>query len=582
MTYDLKIAGATVYDGTGAAPYRADIAVKDGRIAEIGRIAATAERVIDADGAIATPGFVDIHTHYDGQALWDEAVSPSSRHGVTTVVTGNCGVGFAPLRPGDQERLIALMEGVEEIPGTALAEGLDWRWESFADYLDALAATPHAIDVAAQLAHDPLRLYVMGERGAAGEAATEDDVADMRSLAAAALGAGALGISTGRTDVHKTRSGTDTPARGSDRAELVGLASALSDAGRGVFQVVSDFRMEEGEDAFGPEFALIDAMAEAAGRPVSISLNQRDMAPKQWRRVLERVEAANARGLDMKVQVAARGIGVFFGLETTLNPLMAFESYRAVMDKPLDARVAILKEPDFKRRLLGEERRRLSGADSAVPPLADMVLDRLDFFSLRMFRLGDPPDYEPPMEESLYYEAKNRGVSVVEAIYDVMLEEEGRQLVYFPIYNYSRFDLEDLKAMMVHPNALFGLSDGGAHVGTVCDASFPSFLLAHWGRDRRRGERLPVEWLVRKQTRDNALHMGLDDRGMLKPGLRADINVIDFEALALERPHIVRDLPAGGKRLMQGARGFLATLVAGEPILRNDEPTGARPGRLIR
>ncbi|GEQ98026.1 hypothetical protein JCM17844_16630 [Iodidimonas gelatinilytica] len=427
-----------------------------------------------------------------------------------------------------------------------------------------------------------MRLYVMGDRGALGEPATEQDIAQMRALACDALRAGALGVTTGRSDVHKTTKGTDTPARDSGLAELLGLAGALKDAGRGVLQVVSDFKLDKGEEAFGPEFDLVDAMADAAGRPVSLSLNQRDMAPKQWQWILERVEAANARGVDMKVQVAARGIGVFFGLETTLNPLMSFESYRRIMDKPLAERVAILRQPEMKAKLLSEPREHLSGADRAVPPLADMVLDRLDFFSLRMFRLGDPPDYEPPMERSLYYEARERGVGVMEAIYDIMLEEDGQQLVYFPIYNYSRFDFSDLHSMMTHPHALFGLSDGGAHVGTVCDASFPTFLLTHWGRDRSRGPGLALEWLIRKQTHENARHMGLMDRGLIKPGLRADLNVIDHQALALERPHMVRDLPMGGKRLYQGARGYLATLVAGEPILLNDQLTDARPGRLIR
>lgn len=581
MTHDLLISGGTIIDGSGGAPFTGDIAIRDGLIVEIGAIGAPAARRIDAQGALVTPGFVDIHTHYDGQVCWDQTVAPSSLHGVTTVVTGNCGVGFAPLRPGDQDRLIELMEGVEEIPGVALSEGLGWNWESFSDYLDAVAAIPHSIDIATQVTHDPLRLYVMGARGAAGAVASEDDIRRMRALAAEALRAGAVGHSTGRTDVHKTTRGADTPARMSGLPELLGLAGALKDAGRGVLQVVSDFRLAEGDEAFDPEFDLVDRMSEAAGRPLSLSLNQRDMAPKQWLRILERVEAANARGLDMKVQVAARGIGVFFGLETTLNPLMRYQSYRAVMDLPLAERIRALKDPDLKARILSESPQSLSGRESAVPPLADMVLDRLDFFSLRMFRLGDPPDYEPPMEKSLYYEAKARGLPVMEAIYDIMLEQDGHQLLYFPIYNYARFDFSDLERMMRHPDALFGLSDGGAHVGTVCDASFPTFLLTHWGRDRTRGPRFDLAWLVKKQCRDNALHMGFTDRGLLAPGMKADINVIDHQRLALEPPRMVHDLPAGGKRLFQGARGYLATLVAGEPILLDDRLTDARPGRLI-
>ncbi len=582
MTFDLKIIGGLLYDGTGHKPYRADIAIKDGVIADIGHVTGTARREIDADGAMVTPGFIDIHTHYDGQVCWDEAVAPSSCHGVTTAVMGNCGVGFAPLRPGEQDMLIALMEGVEEIPGVALSEGVPWTWESFGEYMDSVAAIPHSIDLATQVTHDPLRLYVMGERGAAGEAATEDDIRHMQALAAEALRAGAVGISTGRTNVHKMTDGTDTPSRHSTLPELLGLAATLKAEGRGVMQLVSDFRLDEGDDAFEPEFALVDAMAKASGRPLSLTLNQRDMAPKQWRAILGRVEKANERGLDMKVQVAARGIGVFFGLETTLNPLMSYESYRAIMHLPLPERVRLLRDPVLKKKILSEPRRNLSGGGSSVPPLADMVLDRLDFFSLRMFTLGDPLDYEPPMEQSLYYVARQRGVSVLEAIYDTMLEPDGSQLIYFPIYNYSRFDFEDLKIMMTHPHALFGLSDGGAHVGTVCDAGFPTFLLTHWGRDRTRGPGLPLPWLVRKQTADNARHMGFDDRGILSVGKRADINVIDHERLALEQPHIRHDLPAGGKRLYQGAKGYLATLVAGEPIVLDDTLTHARPGRLIR
>lgn len=579
---DMILRGGAIYDGTGGPPFVADIGIREGRIVEIGRIAARGHAEIDADGAMVTPGFVDIHTHYDGQACWDPLLTPSSLHGVTTVVTGNCGVGFAPLRPGEQDRLIALMEGVEEIPGVALSEGVPWTWESFADYLGSLEAMPRAVDIATQLPHDPLRLYVMGDRAEAGEPATDDDIAAMRALVRDAMDTGAFGLSTGRTDIHKTTAGRDTPARDARRDELLGLARGLSDAGRGVLQVVSDFRLEEGEDAFDPEFDLIDAMAEACGRPVSLSLNQRDMAPRQWRRILERVEAAVAGGLDMHVQAAARGIGVFFGLETTLNPLMAYPAYREIMDRPLDSRVAALRDPAFKTRLFAEPPEKLSGPGSTVPPLADAVLERLDFFSLRMFRLGDPPDYEPPMEQSLYYEARARGIPVIEAIYDVMLEEDGRQLVYFPIYNYSGFDLEDLRRMMTHPQALFGLSDGGAHVGTVCDASFPTFLLTHWARDRTRGERLPAAWLIEGQTRRNARHMGLDDRGVLAPGMKADINVIDFDALHLAPPQMTRDLPAGGKRLMQAAHGYIATLVSGRPILEGGAPTGAMPGRLLR
>ncbi len=581
MSHDIIITGGLIHDGSGAEPRRADIGITNGRIAEIGRIAPNGARVIDASGALVTPGFIDIHTHYDGQACWDGELGPSSRHGVTTVVTGNCGVGFAPLRPGSAQQLIELMEGVEEIPGVALAEGVPFDWESFAEYLTALEGVPRAIDVATQIAHDPLRLYVMGERGAAGEEASADELDAMRALVGEAIRAGAFGVSTGRTDVHKTARGADTPARDASARELEALALGASDGG-GLIQVVSDFRLAEGPEAFDPEFDLVDRMAEVSGRPLSLSLNQRDLAPDQWKRILERVEQANARGLSMRVQVGARGIGVFFGLETTLNPLMSLAAYREIMDRPLDERVRILRGASFRERLLAEEPQRLSGPGSPVPPLADIIIERLDFFATRFFRLGDPPDYEPPMEASLHMEARRRGVSVMEAILDAMLEEDGHQLIYFPIYNYARFDLEDLRTMLTHPSALPALSDGGAHVGTVCDASFPTFMLSHWGRDRRRGPRMPLEWLIMKQTRDNARYMGLDDRGEIAVGRIADINVIDFDRLRLKPPRMRRDLPAGGRRLYQEAEGYLATLKAGVPILLDDEPTGETPGRLLR
>ncbi len=581
MGYDLIIRGGMIYDGTGGAPYVADVAVKDGLIAEIGRVRSEGAAVIDAQGAIVTPGFVDIHTHYDGQACWDPELGPSSRHGVTTVVAGNCGVGFAPLRPGEQDKLIELMEGVEEIPGVALAEGVPFTWESFADYLAVLEGQPRIIDIATQIAHDPVRLYVMGERGAAGERAREDERDQMRALVAEAIAAGAFGVSTGRTDVHKTAGGADTPARDADARELEALAEGARDGG-GLIQVVSDFRLADGPEAFDPEFDLVDRMAEVSGRPVSLSLNQRDLAPDQWKRILARVEQANVRGAVMRVQVAARAIGVFFGLETTLNPLMALASYRAIMDRPLAERVRMLRDPAFRARLLAEQPERLSGPGSPVPPLADIIIERLDFFAARFFRLGDPPDYEPPMEASLAVEAKRRGIGVMEAILDAMLEEDGHQLIYFPIYNYARFDLEDLRAMLTHPHALPALSDGGAHVGTVCDASFPTFMLAHWGRDRRRGPKLPLEWLVMKQTRENARFMGLADRGEIAEGRLADINVIDFDRLALKPPRMRHDLPAGGRRLYQEAAGYIATIKSGVPIIRDDQPTGATPGQLLR
>lgn len=582
MPYDLKITGGTLVDGTGQPRFDGDIGIKDGVIVAVGEAEGPADQQIDASGAIVTPGFVDIHTHFDGQVSWDAGLTPSSGHGVTTCVMGNCGVGFAPVRDGEQDKLIELMEGVEEIPGGALTEGMSWDWQSYPEYLSAIDRRAHAIDFASQVAHDPLRFYVMGGRAVAGEPATDDDIRRMRALAAEALRAGAVGISTGRTDTHRTAAGDETPARYSTEAELRGLAAAVRDAGRGVVQVVDDFWINRDPDRFDAEFDLVDVMAEACGGRLSLSLMQRDMASKQWRQILGRVERANERGLDMWVQVAARGIGVFFGLETTLNPLLAFKSYREIHDLPLARRLEIMRDPDFKRRVLSEPQEKLSGQGTGISPLADLVMERLEFFSLRMFRLGENPDYEPPMEASLYYEAKKRDVSLMAAIYDIMLEEDGRQLVYFPLYNYTRFDLDDLQEMIQHPAALFGLSDAGAHVGTVCDASFPTFMLTHWVRDRSRGDRLGLEWVVEGLTRRNAAHMGMTDRGTLSVGQKADVNVIDLDRLRLSRPHMVADLPAGGRRLMQQAEGYIATVVSGQPIVVNDRPTGATPGRLVR
>lgn len=581
MTWDLVVRGGTVVDGTGGEPFEADVAVAGGRIAAVGKVNGEARRTIDARGALVTPGFVDIHTHYDGQVSWDPDLMPSSIHGVTTAVMGSCGVGFAPVRPSDRDRLIALMEGVEDIPGTALAEGIQWRWESFAEYLDALDAMPRTIDVAAQVTHDPLRVWVMGERAVAEEPATPADIAAMRALLAEALAAGAIGFSTGRTDNHRSNTGAHTPAAEARVDELRGLAEELGAAGHGVLQAVSDFDMLEGPQGFEGEFDLLEAMADASRRPMSLSLMQRDQEPDQWRRILARVDAANARGLTMRVQVAPRAIGVLLGLDATFHPFMGFPSYRAIAHLPLAERVAAMRDPAFRARLLSERHERLAGDGSAIPPLADLLLARLDQLAMRMFVLGEEPDYEPPFAASIGARARMAGVPVLAAMLDALLEEDGRALVYFPLHNYTGGTLDVVGQMLAHPAALPGLSDGGAHVGTICDASFPSYLLQHWGRDRPQG-RLPIARLVQMQTADTARFVGLTDRGRVAPGLRADLNVIDLAALRLRPPRLIRDLPAGGKRLMQRAEGYRATLVAGRVVAEGGELTGERPGRLVR
>ena len=580
MGLDLKITGGRIVDGSGGEPYSGDIGIRDGRIADIGRCG-PALRTIDADGAIVTPGFIDLHTHYDGQISWDDELKPSVGFGVTTAVLGNCGVGFAPVREQDRDRLVRLMEGVEDIPGTALHEGITWQWESFPEYLDHIDSRPHTIDFAAMAVHDPIRVYVMGERAAANEVATPDDIRAMRDLLSQALDAGAAGFSTGRTDVHRTADGDWTPSSEATREELVGIASALKGRPRGVLQAVNDFNLERDGDQFDEEFAILEAFARAAGRPCSLSLMQRDFAPDQWRRILTETERLNADGVDFRVQVAPRAIGVFAGLDCTFHPLLAQPSYLAIRDKSLAERVAIMRDPAFRERCLAEAPVTLSGAGSSVPPIVDRIISEIDTIGFKLFRLGEDPDYEQPAERSLAAEAARDGVPIMDKLYDVCLELDGRQLIYFPIYNYTEFTYDNVHTMLTHPNALPGLSDGGAHVGTICDASFPAYLISHWTRDRQK-DRIPLKRAVQMLSADGADYLGLEDRGRVRVGQRADLNVIDYEGLSLSAPRMVADLPAGGQRLLQDARGFLATLVAGLPVVEGDRLTAERPGRLVR
>jgi N-acyl-D-aspartate/D-glutamate deacylase len=579
--FDLKITGGTIVDGTGRPAFAGDVAVRDGRIVAIGSCPGPARRTIDAAGAHVLPGFVDIHTHYDGQVSWDEELAPTSLHGVTTCVMGSCGVGFAPVRPGREATLVELMEGVEDIPGAALAEGIPWGWESFADYMNVVDAMPHAIDFLLQVPHDPLRMYVMGDRAVAEQVATDDDIAAMRTLLRAALEAGAAGFTTGRSDNHRTARGAATPASEVDARELVGLGAAFAGLGHGVLQAVSDFDMMRGPERFDREFDLLEQMVAASGgRPLSISTMQRDHAPNQWRQILARADQAVAAGLDVRCQVGARGIGVLLGLEATFHPFMAFPSYKAIADLSLEERVAKLRNPELRARILAETSDKVAGDGTPIPPLADFFLANLAMVAMRLYPMTERPDYEPRIDRSLAAEAARAGVPILDRIYDALLADDGKALLYFPVYNYTGMNLDVVREMLTHPRALVGLGDGGAHVGTVCDASMPTFLLTHWARDRARG--IPLERVVQMQAHDTARFIGLTDRGTIEVGMRADLNVVDLAHLALLRPVMQRDLPAGGRRLVQRAEGYRATLVAGEVIVEGGAFTGARPGRLVR
>jgi len=560
---DLIIRGGTLIDGTGDPARPADVGISGGRIAEIGSDLGAARRELDACGLLVTPGWVDVHTHYDGQATWDSLLSPSCWHGVTTVVMGNCGVGFAPVRPGSHEYLIKLMEGVEDIPGTALAEGIDWSWESFPEYLDALERRPHSIDIGAQVPHGALRFYVMGERGADHtQVPTAAEIDQMGELVREAVLAGALGFTTSRTKNHRTSDGRFTPSLTATPEELVGISQRFGEAGQGVFEIVSDF--VDGRD----EWSLLQKMVEVSGRPMSISLAQADQAPERWRDSLRLLDSLNAAGLPMKAQVATRAIGILLGLEATMNPFSSHPSYRTIADLPFAERVARMRDPELRRKILSEK---------VAPGLANLVAEYE-----KLFVLGDPPDYEPAPSSSIGAEARRRGLPPQEHVYDLLLQQEGRALLYRPFLNYSDGNLDSTRAMLQHAHTVPGLGDAGAHCGLICDGSFPTYLLSHWGRDRSRGDKLPVEWLVKRQTADTADLVGLRDRGRIAPGLRADINLIEFEALGIRHPEIVYDLPAGGKRLIQKATGYRATVQNGELTFEDGEETGALPGRLIR
>ncbi len=568
--HDLVIRNGLVYDGLGGKPYEADVAIDGGVISAVGAVSDAGREEIDAAGQIVTPGFVDPHTHYDGQVTWDPYLQPSTFHGVTTAVMGNCGVGFAPCAPDRHHWLIGLMEGVEDIPGTALFEGIKWNWESFPEYMDAVEASPLAIDVGLQLPHGALRAYVMGERGARLEPATREDTDKMATLVEDALNAGALGVTTSRTEKHRDKDGEHTPTYKAEEMELTGIAEAMKRAGngegKGVFQLIADFRDIDWE------FDLLRKVVEVSGRPLSLTIEQDDRHPDIWHQVLDKIAEANKDGLPMRGQVPPRATGVVMGLTASINPFLLYSTFHEIMPRTLDAQVAALKDPDFRARLLAENVEYKEGEIST----------QLFSWFHKMFRLGSPPDYEPAPEDSVAAHAEREGRDPREVLLDWMAEDDGKALIYFPLMNYLPGDLSFVEQMLKHPNTAFGLSDGGAHVGIICDSSFPTTLLTHWGRDRTRGEKLPLEWIISGQTKRTAELVGLYDRGVLAPGMKADVNVIDFDNLTMNRPEIVYDLPAGGKRFVQKTRGYTATIVSGVVAFREGEPTGALGGKLIR
>ncbi len=569
---DLIIRNGQLVDGTGSPSRSADVAVTDGHISDIGDLGgASARRVIDADGRLVTPGWVDIHTHYDGQATWDEVLAPTAWHGVTTTVMGNCGVGFAPAAPDRREWLIGLMEGVEDIPGTALAEGIDWSWETFPEYLDALDRRRWTMDVGTQIAHGAVRAYVMGERGARNEPASAEDIRAMTEIVRAAIVAGALGFSTSRTIAHTAIDGEPVPGTFAAEDELFGIGAALGELGTGVFELAP--QGAAGEDIVGPtrEVDWMRRLSVAIGRPVTFALIQVDAAPDLWRELMDASLRAVDEGADIWPQVAGRATGLLSGHHTTYSLFDAFPAYQQVKQRGLSDQefAAALHDPEVRSAILGWE------PDEVTATSLAGAYDRT-------FLLGDPPDYEPGPGRSLAGLAAASGRHPLEVAYDAMLADDGTGLLYVPILNYAEGSLEPVREMFLHPRAAVGLADGGAHCGVICDASMPTFMLTHWVRDRTRGERLPLEWVVRKQTRDTARLYGLGDRGTVEVGMLGDLNVIDLDELALEPPQVVRDLPAGGSRLLQRARGYVATVKAGEVTFDHGEDTGARPGRLIR
>ena len=574
--HDLVIRNGTVVDGTGADRRLADIAIDGEVIVAVeapGSDLGAGVREIDASGLIVTPGWVDIHTHYDGQVTWDADIAPSSINGVTSILLGNCGVGFAPVRPDHHQFLIELLEGVEDIPGAALSEGMTWGWESFPEYLDLLDTLRWTVDVGTQVPHAALRTYVMGDRGADVEAvATPDEIQRMSQLCEDAIRAGALGFTTSRTYVHRTSRGQQIGTLRASTDELLGIAAALQRADAGVIQLISDAYQSTDDQLVAHEIELLGRIATEIGRPLSFTVQQNDDAPDRFRELLAAIDGWNASGADVKAQVGVRPIGVLIGLQATANPFMFCPSYQTLRSLDHDELIARLRDPEIRRRLLDEH--------SASSPAGFVGILHSGYD--RMYPLSDPPDYEPAPVDSVAGRAAAAGASPDEFLYDLLLADDGSRLLYIPLMNYAHGDLDDVREMLTSPNSMFGLSDAGAHCNSICDGSFPTTAITHWARDRTRGERLPLEYVVHQQTQRTARHVGWTDRGVIAPGMLADLNVIDFDRLTLHPPELIADLPAGGTRLMQAAEGYVATIKRGEVIAEDGKLTGARPGRLQR
>ncbi len=574
--HDLVIRGGTIVDGTGSEPFDGDVAIERGRIAAVGSNVGTGRREIDAKGHLVTPGWVDIHTHYDAQATWDPFLSPSSEHGVTSVVMGNCGVGFAPVRKELRNELIELMEAVEDIPGSAMHAGIEWDWETFPEFMDALERRSHAIDYGLQVPHCALRAYVMGQRGIDNETATSEDIAHMREIVREAVAAGALGFSTSRTEMHNTLEGLPVPGTMAERDELFGIGAALGEVGSGVFQASVTHREAPNE------ILWMKDLAKQTGRMVTFNLQQIDEHPDLYKEDLRLLDEARKEGItNLRGQFSGRPVGVLMGWETSVHPFLGHPDYQKLARLPIDERRRELRKPEVRARLIAGGEIRTEGLP-ANAPIPAAFLQFLVACTQKMFPMGDRNEYEPDPSDSIAGRAKTTGQTPAELIYDAMMDQDARGLLYFPLFGYANGNFEAILETLRHPQTGLSLSDGGAHCGAVCDAGTPTYMLMHWVRDRSRGERLPLEFVVQRQTRDTAHQDGMFDRGVLAPGLKGDVNVIDFENLGLTAPEMRHDFPANGRRLYQGAKGYRATIVSGEVIFENGEATGALPGRLVR
>jgi N-acyl-D-amino-acid deacylase len=569
--HDLVIRGGTIVDGSGGEPYRGDVAVDGGVIAAVGAVDGAGREEIDATGLIVTPGFVDVHTHYDCQITWDERLTPSSHHGVTTVVMGNCAIGIAPCRPTDHETLVTVIEGVEDIPEAVMTAGVPWGWETFPEYMDFIEGRHADVDFAAMIAHAPIRVYVMGERAARRELSTQAEQEEMTRLVAEAIRCGAVGVSSSRTSAHRTAAGDLAPAETSTEAEVMALARGLKHGGGGVFEVIIEFADADEDEESSDYNVLRRAVQVSGGRPAYFLLLEYARQPTLWRTLLKQSAQANADGLTIKAEVMPRANGVLWGLTASHHPFSINPSYHEIADLPLEAKVARMQDPAFKAKLLAEE-----------PEHRNPILVRLASMYPGAYVLGDPADYEQPREQSIAGRAEALGVDPASLAYDLLLENDGKAILYLPSTNYLEGNYDNVLEMMTHPDALVSLGDGGAHYGLICDASYTTYLLTHWVRDRTRGARVTLPWAIEALTSKPAQAFGFHDRGRLATGMKADLNVIDFERLMLPGPVVVNDLPGGGARTVQRAKGYVATIVSGQVTYRDGEATGALPGRLVR